>query len=207
MLTDTDVSESFVRRAPDFTASPISPEARRIAAKLDAHIAEFLAGAPWKPFHHTLGISGYEANFAHPDEMFLALAYATPWLKPETAGKVREFLADKLKLARYGALVPEVADALRRHTEGCAAAHLKAFRQERNGWHMAFGDRFIGGETYTNPLHLPPALFTGAAFVEALPAVQLAGFVDVPWCRGDFYFVEKCVFALWVDAGRPWKQL
>jgi hypothetical protein len=363
MLTDTDVSESFVWREPAFVAAPSSPEARRVAAKLDAHVTEFLEGAPWMPFHHTLGISGYEANFAHPDEMFLALSFAMPWVKPGTAGKVREFLAAQLrsgpapyeeagfdfrvgraresydvprnlrrpgrasaahalgvyafwaycrycadentardhwthvkarmkplldsdyafdprrtncskseseklngdlagllglarlarivkdaeterqstararrllelrvnldrvnprivekssdatkglhnfKLARYCALVPEVADALRRHSDGCAAAHLKSFRQERNGWHIAFGDRFIGGENYTNPLHLPRALFAGAAFVEALPAEQLATFIDVPWCRGDFYFIEKCVFALWADAGRSWSKL
>jgi len=363
MLTDTDVSESFFWRSPDFRKLPSSPEAGRIAAKLDAHVAEFLAGAPWMPFHHTLGISGYEANFAHPDEMFLTLAFATPCVKTGTAAKIREFLAAQLrsgplpydesgfelrtgrtresydvpenlrrsgraraahalgvyafwaychfcadaaaarehwprvklrakplldadyafdprrtnyakseseklngdlagllglgrlarivkdadaerqavararqllelrvnldrvnpciveksddatkdlhnfKLARYCALAPEVAEALRRHTEGCASAHLKAFRQERNGWHMAFGDRFIGGENYTNPLHLPRSLFAGATFVEELPADQLAGFVDVPWCRGDFYFIEKCVFALWADAGRPWSKL
>lgn len=111
------------------------------------------------------------------------------------------------KLARYCALVPEVAEALRRHTEGCAAGQLKAFRQERHGWHLAFGDRFIGGENYTNPLHLPCDLFTGAVFVEGLPAEQLAGLVDVPWCRGDLYFIEKCVLALWADAGRPWSKL
>jgi len=363
MLTDTDVSESFVWRSPDFSKRPASPEAVRILGKLDAHVAEFLRGAPWMPFHHTLGISGYEANFAHPDEMFLELAFATPWVKPGTAAKLREFLAAQLrsgpapydesgfdfrsgraresydvpenlrrsgraraahalgiysfwaycrycedaaaarehwprvkarmkplletayafdprrtnytkseseklngdlagllglgrlarlvndadaqrqaiararqllelrvnldrlnprivekstdatkglhnfKLARYCALVPEVAEALRRHTEGCAAAHLKAFRQERNGWHLAFGDRFIGGENYTNPLHLPRALFAGAVIIEQLPADQLAGFIDVPWCRGDLYFIEKCVLALWADAGRPWSKL
>jgi hypothetical protein len=363
MLTDMDVSESFFWRSPDFTKPPSSAGGGRIAAKLDTHVTEFLAGAPWMPFHHTLGISGYEANFAHPDEMFLVLAFATPCVKAGTAAKIREFLATQLrsgpvpydepgfefrtgraresydvpgnlrrsgragsahalgvyafwaychycadaaaardhwtrvkirvkplletdyafdprrtntakaeseklngdlagllglgrlarlvndadaerqavararqllelrvnldrvnpriveksadaskglhnlKLARYCALVPEVAEVLRRHTEGCAAAHLKAFRQERNGWYLAFGDRFIGGENYTNPLHLPRALFTGAAFIEELPADQLAGFIDVPWCHGDLYFIEKCVFALWADAGRPWMQL
>ena len=363
MLTDKDVSESFVWRSPDFSKRPTSPEAARIASKLDSHVDEFLQGAPWMPFHHTLGISGYEANFAHPDEMFLELAFAAPWVKPGTAAKLREFLAAQLrsgpapydesgfefrygharesydvpenlrrsgrsraehalgvysfwaychycrdaaaarehwtrvkarmkplletdyafdprrtnytrseseklngdlagllglgrlarlvndadaerqaiararqllelrvnldrlnprivdksadatkglhnfKLARYCALVPEIAEALRRHTDGCAAAHLKAFREERNGWHLAFGDRLIGGENYTNPLQLPRALFTGAAIIEQLPADQIAGFIDVPWCRGDLYFIEKCVLALWADAGRSWSKL
>jgi hypothetical protein len=38
-------------------------------------------------------------------------------------------------------------------------------------------------------------------------AAKLDSHVDVPWCRGDLYFVEKCAFALWADAGRPWSKL
>ena len=73
---------------------------------------------------------------------------------------------------------------------------MKNFREARNGWHLAFGDRMIGGENYTNPLHFSRALFAGAVFVEQLPAEQIMGFVDVPWCKGDFYFIEKCALAL-----------
>ena len=65
-LTDTDVSEFFLQR-PDLSAHPESPEARRIAWKLDAHIAAFVNGAPWMPFHRTLCSSGYETSFSHPD--------------------------------------------------------------------------------------------------------------------------------------------
>jgi hypothetical protein len=78
-----------------------------------------------------------------------------------------------------------------------AAARLQAFRGERNGWFMAFGDRLVGGENYTNPAHFSRALFAGAALIEQLPPDQLAGFIDVPWCKGDFYFIEKCALALW----------
>jgi hypothetical protein len=47
----------------------------------------------------------------------------------------------------------------------------------------------------------------GAALIEQLPAQQLFAFIDVPWCKGDFHFIERCVLALWADAGRPWKKL
>jgi hypothetical protein len=359
-LTDTDVSELFFC-TPGFPKRATSPEGGRVANKLQAHVIAFLGGAPWMPFQQTLGISGHEVSFAHPDEMFLALAQSMPCLSEATAARVKEFLeagllkappyagqgfdhrsgrpresydvpadlrvsgfgkansaigvyafwacchhagksagardwdaiqtrmkflldaeykfapqtngpgggeAQKLngdlagliglarlarlqgdpvieqqalrrgrellelrvnlertnpfilensdaatkklhnaRLSRYCNLVPEVGEALARLSAGCGARHLKSFREERNGWFLAFGDRFIGGENYTNPIHFPRSLFAGATLIEQLPAQQLFTFIDVPWCKGDFFFIERCTLALWVDAGRPWKQL
>jgi hypothetical protein len=348
-LTAADLT-ALLKDAPLSKPSLESKEAKRLAAKLEVHVAEFLAGWPWMAFHHTLGISGYEAYFNHPDEMFYSLSLALPFLEPATAEKTRAFLAAQLaesppyaldgfdnttgqaresygvppalrlrgrgrarssfgvyafwsychlagntgaarnhweavktrmkpflenaygfdirrrdyskdeaeklngdlagllgflklarlngdgpaeeaalqrgvellnlrvnlervnpvilertsaskslhvsKLARFCGLTPKIAAALRRHTDGCAAAHLRAFREARPGWFLAFGDRLIGGENYTNPLHFGRALFAGAALVEQLPAAQLFSFVDVPHCRGDFYFIERCALAL-----------
>jgi hypothetical protein len=106
------------------------------------------------------------------------------------------------KLARYCDLTAPVARALRNFTEGCAVRRLKAFREERNGWYLAFGDRYIGGENYTSPPHFARAMFAGATLVEEIPAEQLLSFVDVPWCKGDLYFIEKCAYAL-AAAGKP----
>jgi hypothetical protein len=332
-------------------AQPAPLWKRRLATKLDRHVNEFIDGVPWMPFHHTLGISGYEVAFDHPDEMFYALALALPHLQTNTAARTRAFLTTQLeehppygqqgvdhktgrareaydvpthlrvtgqgqarsafgvyafwkfvtvsgdsalakrhwnavkdrvqplldgdyvfdtakrdyhrdeaealngnlaaliatarlartnsdaamerralartrqllelrvnldrvnpkileatdsstkhlhisKLARFCDLTPEIVDAVRTLTEGCTAARLKDFRQARNGWFIAFGDRMIGGENYTNPIHFSRALFAGAALVEKLPPEELAAFVDVPWCKGDFYFIEKCALAL-----------
>jgi hypothetical protein len=100
------------------------------------------------------------------------------------------------KLARYCAMTPELGAALARHAAPVAAQRLAAFRAERNAWWLAFGDRMVGGENYTNPLHFSRALFAGAAWVEQVPARQLWEWVDVPWCHGDYYFMEKCAAAL-----------
>jgi hypothetical protein len=360
-LTDTEVSE-FLFRAADFKVAAASAEAGRVATKLEAHVSQFIDGAPWLPFHHTLGISGYEIYFNHPDEVFYALSIALPCLPNPTATRLKEHLraqlaisppyaeagfdhrtgrpresydvpdnlrvhgvgnadsafgvyafwaychgtadttaarehwtrikartktllgadykfdpakrdstkgeAEKLngdlagliglirlarlnndgtietqargrarellelrvnlerinphlleksnlaskdlhnaRLSRYCDLVPEVGVALAKFSAGCGARNLKAFREERNGWYLAFGDRFIGGENYTNPLHFPRSLFAGAAFIEQLPGTRLLTFIDVPWCPGDFYFIEKCVLALWAEAGWPWHDL
>ncbi|HWI58049.1 MAG TPA: hypothetical protein VNZ22_12545, partial [Bacillota bacterium] len=71
-------------------------EARRVADKLDKHVDELLRGWPWMPFQHTLGISGYEVYFNHPDELFYALALALPYLEPPTADRAKALLNQQL---------------------------------------------------------------------------------------------------------------
>jgi hypothetical protein len=339
---------------------PEKPESAfaRVSARLSAHLLEFLDGFPYRPYQHTLGISGTETYFDHPDRMFYSLSLALPVLPPPDRERVRRFLkarlegsppytvegfepsvgraresyqvpkaqrarsrararsafgvyafwayarygedeearsshwgrikdriepllreeyrfdiqkttysddeAEKLngdlagliamvrlaranqdapmeksarsralallelrvnldrvnahvlertsstsahlhasKLARYCDLVEPVGRALDRYTEGCAALRLGGFRQSRPAWYLAYGDRMIGGENYTNPPHFSHALFSGAALVEGIEARRLLDWVDVPWCRGDFYFIEKCAQALWSAARVP----
>ena len=110
------------------------------------------------------------------------------------------------KLARYVDLVPSVGHSLRKHAP-VAPVRLREYRAERETWSMAFGDRLIGGENYTNPPHFARSLFAAGAFVEHLDAEKLTRFVDVAWCEGDLYFIEKAALALWVAAGRHWETL
>ena len=360
-LTDMDVGE-FLFSTPRISPAGNSAESTRIASRLEAHVMAFLDGAPWKPFHHTLGISGHEVYFDHPDELFHSLSLALPCLSASAAQRVRDFLREELekhppyaeagydrrvgrdresyavpdalrvagsgratsafgvyafweychysgdadaanahraaiqarmkpllletysfdehqrgsgnaaseklngdlaallglvrlarlngqpivelaatrrfgelleyrvnlervnpqaieasrsatkslhnfRLTRYGTLMPEIAEGLRLRTEGVAAARLRVLREERPGWFMAFGDRLIGGENYTSPPHLARALFAGAALIEQRPVAELASDLDVPWCKGDLYFIEKSVYALWAAGGRSWKTL
>ena len=396
---DTAAVEAWLRPpAPPPASAPTTASARRIAAKLDAHVAELVRGWPWQPFHHVLGISGYEVCFDHPDELFHALAIAWPFLTEptrratadllareldahppyavegydHTAGRARESYdvpaalrsrargkarsifgvaafeeymrrcapperaalvrahwprlvarvqpllesgypfdparrgetrdgAERLngdlagllafarlagdapgsgtvvgqpvpaaargaavqaarfwpartpasppaagtdcpttappsvmtrlrelaelrlnlervnprfveatasaskglhnfKLARYCGLTPEVTAVLPAEERALAAARLRAFREARPAWHLALGDRMIGGENYTNPMHFGRALFAGAALIERLPATELEALVDVPACRADLNFIERCALALGAGA-------
>jgi hypothetical protein len=110
------------------------------------------------------------------------------------------------KLARYGDLVPEVGRAVDRLSDGAARTRVRAFREARNGWHMAFAERLIGGENWVSPPHMGRAVMAGSVLVDDVPGDRLLEFVDVPWCKGDLYFIEKCGLALWGAAGRPWTK-
>jgi hypothetical protein len=353
---------ALMAETPDFAVRAGGDEAERVRTKLNEHVAAFLEGYPWKAFHNTLGISGYEAYFNHPDEVVYALAIALPQLDEEVRQTARRFLAEHIKkhppydregyenrrgrprerytvpdglrpdrhgkangrfgvyalwaychwanapdaaeahleavvkrmgpvleepyafdirkqdythdeaerltadlaglvglarlgrmagdadtarraraktlellqrrvnlervnpkilekthsasktlhiakLARYCDLVPEVGRAVADLSGGMGKARLAAFRKKRNAWYLAFTERLIGGENYVSPPHLGRAMMAGATFIERLPAEDLLAFVDIPWCEGDLYFVEKCVYSLWGSAGRKWKRV
>jgi hypothetical protein len=350
-----EVALQAVTAWPQLGGHPTSEEGQRIASKLDTHVQQLLEEFPYRPFHHTLGISGIETSFDHPDELFHALSLAYGWLSDEVRAEIRNRLERELqtqppyvregydptagmareryqvpehlrlnrrqevadafgvyalwmytqhvaerplpprhytavrervvpllearerqndgeavaqlngdiagliglarlargvgdsetenravdrlrvlleervnlertdsrvivpsraatkslhhfKTPRYNRLTPELGQILAETTDGLAVRRLRAIREPRPGWHLAFGDRFIGGENYTNPLDFPWGLFLGSALIEETPAESLAAWVDVPWCRGDLAFIEKCAWTLWVEAGRPWHR-
>lgn len=344
----SNLTEHFVTHHPYSPKTERMTEWRPILEKLEAHIHEFLGGFPWKPFHHTLGISGVEVYFDHPNILFYSLAMSLPFLQTEKAEKVQALLNEELKkhppfaidgydcrtgsnrerymvpgdlriqgvrkdqslfgvyafwlysymrqdpdliksqwdfirqriqtilynpynfdihkrdyshdeaqrlngdlagvlaatrmarsvgdqtiekqaflktqellerrinlcrvnpqiitkthaaakslhnykLARYCDMTPEIGIALRRWASPIAVDNIREYRLNHNGWHLAFGDRLIGGENYTTSMQYSRALFACAAWIEDFPANQLLSWVDVPWCTGDLYFIEKSV--------------
>jgi len=106
-----------------------------------------------------------------------------------------------VRLARYADLVPEVALEVAVLSDGAARDRVQAFREARNAWHLAFTERLVGGENYVSPPHMGRAMMAAACFIEDLPPEQYPTFIDVPWCKGDFYFIEKCAYALLRSAG------
>src|SRR5262249_60606875 len=90
-VTLTDVDAEAVLAVPE---SPKVSPAGRLAGKLARHVRELLDGWPWRPFHVTHGISGYEAYFAHPNELFYALSLARPLLPDDLGKRVDVFLAE-----------------------------------------------------------------------------------------------------------------
>lgn len=355
-----DDARRVVDQFPDFAGAAVRLHDDRVRRKLETHIEQLLEEFPYQVFQHTLGISGYEQYFNHPDELFYSLSLALPFLSEPVAGRTKRLmtrqlkasppyairgyanragsvrcsygipdellregrgeardvfgvyafwvychvvndsgaakehwpaiqqrmsdllgepyafdiyakglndepetlnrdlagmvgylrLADHLndtsarraaearfrellelrvnlervnaqvvtptrettshlhafKLARYVGLVPSVARAVREHVPS-AAGRIATLRSDRETWYMAYGDRLIGGENYTNPPHFSRALFSAATFIETPEPDQLDRWVDVPWCRGDFYFIEKSSFALWAAGGGMWTDL
>jgi len=360
-LTETDFSE-FIFSVPQL-GNPFSnslPASERVRERLTREVERWLSAPEWMPFHHTLGISGYETYFTHPDDLYYTLSLSLPWLPqaaaqrvktrlkeglsrfppyavpgfnlrsgqaresydvpgelrasgqsqatsllgiysfwaychyardvtaardhwPAVAARLQVFLAapyafdpyetsdrrddeetlngdiagligaarlaringksameeeilrrgrqllewrvnldlvnpvvlkrshfstkalHNYKLARYNALVPELGRCLDERTQGLSAARLREFRSGRSGWFLAFGDRLVGGENYTNPLHFVRSLFVGAVLMEKQKAETLVNWLDVPWCAADLSYLEKCALTLWVASGRPWE--
>jgi len=107
------------------------------------------------------------------------------------------------RLARYCDLTPEIGGFVRAKGGGLAERRLAAFRAQHPAWQVAWGDRLIGGENYTNSLSLAQALFAGAAWIERVPSVELVAWLDLPWCPGDYFFLEKCAAVLGADQLEP----
>lgn len=111
----TAADADAVAAVPD---AKFTPAAGRVADKLARHVRDLLDGWPWQPFHFTHGISGYEAYFAHPDELVYALALARPVLPADLGTAVAAFVADRVKDAPPYAPVaaaPKAAKARERH--------------------------------------------------------------------------------------------
>ena len=67
------------------------PAPKPLPAQASKFLDEVLHGGPWRPLHLTLGISGFETYFTHPDELFFVLSLLPP------SEPVREFLQADLK--------------------------------------------------------------------------------------------------------------
>ena len=93
------------------------------------------------------------------------------------------------RLGRYLHLCPTLMQLLR--ADGSALQRVRPFREARPTWWLAFGDRMVGGENYTNSPEFPRALFATSAYLEVVPSAELAKWLDVPWCRADLYFIER----------------
>ncbi len=104
------------------------------------------------------------------------------------------------KLARYLHL-PEPALVMLRH-DGTAAERVRPFREARPGWWMAFGDRLIGGENYTTSPDFGRALFGAATDLEPPAPQQMHAWLDVPWCKGDLYQIERLALLIRATAGK-----
>jgi hypothetical protein len=103
------------------------------------------------------------------------------------------------KLARYLHLAGPAVVLLRQ--DGTAVKRLQPFREARPGWWMAFGDRYIGGENYTTSPDFSRALFGAAADLEMIPPNRTGAWLDVCWCRGDWYQISKITYFL--QGNRP----
>ena len=94
------------------------------------------------------------------------------------------------KLPRYVGLTPELSSFLAKNAP-IMKKMVPKICDQIPVWHHAFGERMIGGETYTNPPHLARGLFAIQADGIKIPMTDLIYYLDQPWCKADLYYIEK----------------
>jgi len=72
------------------------------------------------------------------------------------------------------------------------------------GWYLAGEERqFHFGENYVDYPDFAMDIFLAKAYLEKSPPEKLAGWVDMPWCAGDLYYIEKLALVLDAAAAMP----
>ncbi len=112
--------------------------------------------------------------------------------------------AHAAKVSRYLDLVPELGLALRDLVPQAAEENVRTLERRFPVWYFAWGERLIGGENYINPPHFARAVFCAQAMVSRRSGEELARRLDVPWCVGDLWHMQKLALTLWALGGYRW---
>ncbi len=66
-------------------------------------------------------------------------------------------------------------------------------------WYLTLGERALNAahtENYCLPPDMHQAVFRAMAFFRKAPGEQLARWVDIPFCRGDLYYIQRLAWTL-----------
>jgi hypothetical protein len=127
-------------------------------------------------------------------------------------------------LARYWDLSPEVGRLIRQATNPKRQQMwINLNTHLIPDWYLAWTERptglmnppgdteqdkreYIGGEYFlSNPI-FAESQFTAKATVLSEDAGTLARYLDIPWCRGDLYYIAKATAVLRADTGWRWEK-
>jgi hypothetical protein len=111
--------------------------------------------------------------------------------------------------SRWHRLSPEVGRLVRERAGEAARGLMDLYvDRHRPTWWLAWNvETLMRNEC---PLELPTTsldIFQARAWILGEPAAKLAGFIDIPWCRGDEYYVEKLALVLSAAAGTRWVEV
>jgi len=96
------------------------------------------------------------------------------------------------KIAKFLGLEPEIAAAVRDHAREAARAYLRVIDLMMPGWHLAWEERQVHfGENFADFPDQALSIFRAKALIERLDHEKLERFLDIPWCEGDLYYIEK----------------
>jgi len=96
------------------------------------------------------------------------------------------------KIAKFLDLQPEIAAAVRDNALEAARAYLRVIDLTMPGWYLAWEERQVHfGENCVDYPDQALSIFRAKALIERPPREKLERFLDIPWCEGDLYYIEK----------------
>jgi hypothetical protein len=111
--------------------------------------------------------------------------------------------AHKAKVAKFHDLVPEVGRLLAENAPDAGRVYLKFVDRSLPGWYLVSEERqFHFGENFVDYPDFSLDIFLAKAYIGKAPAEKLARWVDIPWCKGDLYFIQKLAVTLDAATGR-----
>ena len=103
----------------------------------------------------------------------------------------------KAKPDKFHALTPEVGVFLARQAPESVNAYLEFVERTLPGWYLVGEERqFHFGENFVDYPDFSLSIFQAQAFLGGRSVCELARWVDIPWCVGDAYFVQKLAICL-----------
>lgn len=107
----------------------------------------------------------------------------------------------------FNGLGPEVGAFLRDYANEAVESYLKEITEIRpraneggcDLWYLTLGERSINStdtENYCLPPDMGVAVFRALAFIRQVKGDQLAKWVDIPFCKGDLFYVMRASWAL-----------
>jgi len=179
---------AYVRIARRMNEPTEAEAARRQAEELAAGIVE-----NWRRDSQSVLIPKFE-NVVEFDR----------WRGEGAGGFFFRVSGHKAKVARFHDLTPEVARLVADHALPAAKVYLDFVDRSLPGWYLAGEERqFHFGENYVDYPDFAMDIFLAKAYLEKSPPEKLAGWVDMPWCAGDLYYIEKLALVLDAAAAMP----
>lgn len=98
------------------------------------------------------------------------------------------------KIDKFLDLQPEIAAAVRDYAPKAAGFYLRLVDITMPGWYLAWEERQVHfGENFIDYPDQAVSIFRAKALLERVGRKALKRYLDLPWCAGDLFYIEKLV--------------
>lgn len=106
-------------------------------------------------------------------------------------------------MGRFGYLTAEIGGAYAEKAAEAVRQHLSFVDLTMPGWFIVNNEHQIHfGENYTDGPDLSEAIFALRVYTGRADPNLLDLWIDIPWCKGDLYYIKKLVLAIESTANR-----